>query len=208
MKILIIEDEKLTRENIALILDMEGFQTRTAANGREGIALAMKEAPDIILCDITMPDADGYAVLEAVRRNPATASTPFIFLTARSDRRDLRAGMNLGADDYLTKPASASDILSAIQSRLEREKLRPAGNTEPDFSSPAPLEVIGLTPKEAEVLLWIAQGKGNGEIGLILNATESTIKKHVQHVFGKLGVESRHAAALVALEHLRRQSTA
>ena len=206
MKILIIEDEPMARENLALILDMEGYTALTASNGRDGIALALRERPDMILCDITMPDADGYAVLQAVRNNAATSSTPFIFLTARSDRRDLRAGMNLGADDYLTKPASASDILSAITARLDREKLRPAGEFAPDFTSPKPLEELGLTVREAEVLLWIAQAKSNGEIGVILNATESTVKKHVQHIFEKLGTDSRHAAALVALERLNIRS--
>lgn len=202
MKILIIEDEPLARENISLILQMEGYETRAAANGAEGIRIALEERPDLILCDITMPEADGHEVLRAVRAAPEAASTPFIFLTARSDRRDLRDGMNLGADDYLTKPASASDILCAITARLEREKLRPRGGFHPDYSSSAPLHFRGLTEREAEVLLWIAQGKSNGEISVIINTTEATVKKHVQRIFEKLGVESRHAAGLIALERL------
>lgn len=201
MKILIIEDEAITRKNIALILRMEGYETFTAADGRQGISLALEQRPDLILCDITMPDTDGYAVLNRVREDTAMRTTPFIFLTARGDRGDLRHGMNLGADDYLTKPASASEILSAIRSRLDRENLRQRGFT-PDFSSPEPLQKLGLTAREAEVLLWIAQGKSNGEIGAILGATENTVKKHVQHIFEKLGVESRNAAAMMALEKL------
>lgn len=200
--ILIIEDEALTRKNIALILRMEGYRTLTAANGCEGISTAHSERPDLILCDITMPDADGYTVLQSVRAADVTRSTPFIFLTAKGDRGDLRHGMTLGADDYLTKPASASEILAAIQSRLHRESLRHTQPFDPDFSSPAPLMALGLTPREAEVLLWLAQGKSNGEISLIINATENTVKKHVQHLFEKLGVDSRHAAALMALERL------
>lgn len=202
MKILIIEDEPLTRENLALILRMEGYETRTAADGRLGVALALKEMPDLILCDITMPDTDGHSVLRQVRAAEATRATPFIFLTARGDRSDLRQGMNLGADDYLTKPVSASEILDAIRARLEREKLRGHNGFHPDFSSPEPLLALGLTAREAEVLLWIAQGKSNGEIGAILGATENTVKKHVQHIFEKLGVDSRNAAAVIALEKL------
>lgn len=202
MKILIIEDEPLARENIALILEMEGYQAFTAADGAEGIRIALEEQPDLILCDITMPGTDGYGVLKAVRAGADTATTPFIFLTARSERRDLRNGMTLGADDYLTKPASASEILAAISARLEREKLRPARGFAPDFSSPAPLEVSRITAREAEVLLWIAQGKSNGEISVIIDASESTVKKHVQHIFEKLGVDSRHAAAIAALDIL------
>jgi DNA-binding NarL/FixJ family response regulator len=203
MKILVIEDEALTRENIALILRMEGYDTCTAADGRQGITSALRQQPDLILCDVTMPDTDGYSVLKAVREHPDMRGTPFIFLTARGDRAGLRHGMNLGADDYLTKPASATDILSAIRARLERESLRTAGSGfSPDFSTPEPLQKLGLTAREAEVLLWIAQGKSNGEIGAILGATENTVKKHVQHIFEKLGCESRNSAALLALERL------
>ena len=200
--ILIIEDEPFTRQNIALILRMEGYRALTSANGRDGIETALSERPDLILCDITMPDADGYAVLQSVRAADAMRGTPFIFLTAKSDRGDLRRGMTLGADDYLTKPASASEILAAIQARFERESLRVAQRFEPDFSSATPLLSLGITPREAEVLLWLAQGKSNGEISLIIEATENTVKKHVQHLFEKLGVDSRHAAAVRALEHL------
>lgn len=202
MKILVIEDESLARENIALILEMEGYEPFTAANGKQGIDIALREHPGLILCDITMPEADGYTVLAAVREHEATRSTPFIFLTAKGDRGDLRRGMTLGADDYLTKPASASEILAAIRSRLDRESLRQTSSFDPDFTSPAPLIALGLTAREAEVLLWIAQGKSNGEIGLIISAAENTVKKHVQHIFEKLGLDSRNAATVLALEKL------
>lgn len=202
MKILVIEDEALTRDNIALILRMEGYETATACDGRQGVVAALEMRPDLILCDVTMPDTDGYTVLRQVREHEATRATPFIFLTARADRADLRHGMNLGADDYLTKPASATDILSAIRARLDRESLRDHGGFAPDFSSHAPLQNLGLTQREAEVLLWIAQGKSNGEIGAILGAMENTVKKHVQHIFEKLGLDSRNAATVLALEKL------
>lgn len=202
MKILVIEDEPLTRENIALVLRMEGYEVVTAANGQMGISAALNIRPDLILCDVTMPEADGYSVLRGVRATEPIKSIPFIFLTARADRADLRTGMNLGADDYLTKPASASDILTAIRARLDRESLRTGRSFQPDFSSPLPLQALGLTLREAEVLLWIAQGKTNGEIGDILGSTKNTVKKHAQHIFEKLGVEGRNAATIRALEML------
>lgn len=204
--ILIIEDETLARDNLAMILNMEGYRSLTAADGREGVALALAEPPDLIVCDITMPGLDGYAVLQAVRDHAPTAATPFIFLTAKSDRRDLRSGMNLGADDYLTKPASASEVLAAIAARFERERLRPPAEFAPDFSSSLPLEALGLTPREAEVTLWVAQGKSNGEIGVILDTTEGTIKKHLQHIFEKLGLDSRHALTVQVMEILQRSA--
>src|ERR1044071_4813255 len=121
-KILVIEDEAETRENLALMLEMEGFRPISAPNGRAGVAVAKRELPDVILCDVSMPELDGYGVLEILRADSSTVSIPFIFLTAKSDKKDLRTGMNLGADDYLTKPASAEDVLTAIRARLERHR--------------------------------------------------------------------------------------
>lgn len=200
--ILIIEDQPDMRENIATILEMENYAVIEAANGRRGITHAREEKPDLILCDVMMPELDGYGVLQELRQDNTIAGTPFIFLTARGEKRDLREGMNLGADDYLTKPVSAHDLLAAVSARLEREGKRNA-SFNPDFSSPEPLEkALGLTPREAEVLLWVAQGKSNPEIATIIGAAPNTIKVHLLHIFEKLGADNRHAAMLIALEHL------
>ncbi len=201
-KILIIEDEEQTRKNLATILRMEGHTALTAADGQAGLEMARRELPDLILCDVMMPLLDGHGVLKALREDKETAGIPFIFLTARGERTELRTGMNLGADDYLTKPATASELLAAIEARLKREAQRPPGEFAPDFSSFAPLEALGLTAREAEVLLWVAQGKSNGEISAIIGAAENTVKKHLQNIFEKLGLESRNAAAVRALEVL------
>lgn len=206
-KILVIEDEAETRDNLVLMLEMEGFKPYSAPNGRVGVAVAKKEIPDVILCDVTMPELDGHGVLEALRANPATVSIPFIFLTARGDKKDLRTGMNLGADDYLTKPASAEDVLSAIRARLgrhvEKEQAAMARvELKPNFDSAKPLESLGLTAREAEVLLWVAQGKANADIATILGCAENTIKVHLARIFEKLGIENRNAASLKALEIL------
>ena len=160
-----------------------------------------REKPDLILCDVMMPELDGHGVLEALRRDESTASIPFIFLTAKGEKEDRRDGMNLGADDYLTKPVARLDLLEAIQARLLRAQQTRRGFS-PDFSSHEPLLKLGLTPRVAEVLLWVAQGKTNGDIATILGISESTVKKHMLEVFGKLGVETRSAATLRALEAL------
>jgi DNA-binding NarL/FixJ family response regulator len=112
--------------------------------------------------------------------------------------------MNSGADDYLTKPVDIPDLLAAVHARLERQQVLEATLASgPDFTSSKPLEAkLGLTPREAEVLLWVAQGKSNGDIALILSTSESTIKKHLEHIFEKLSVENRGAAALTAVEAL------
>lgn len=203
-KILVIEDEPQMRRNVCTILTMEGFQVTSANNGVEGAAAARTGLPDLILCDVMMPELDGYGVLEELRRDPATSGIPFIFLTARGEKADIRAGMNLGADDYLTKPIAAGDLLTAINARFQRQREQERATLdqvqfEPDFTTPKPLESLGLTPREAEVLLWVAQGKSNSDIATILEMSEGTVKKHLEHIFEKLGVESRNAATLRAI---------
>ncbi|TVP62533.1 MAG: EAL domain-containing protein [Nodularia sp. (in: Bacteria)] len=121
IKILVIEDEESVRENILDLLESENFETITAANGTIGIYLAISAVPDLILCDMMMPEIDGYGVLKALRQEPLTVTIPFIFLTAKSAKADFRQGMNMGADDYLTKPFTRAELLSAINNRLERQ---------------------------------------------------------------------------------------
>jgi DNA-binding NarL/FixJ family response regulator len=207
--ILIIEDQPDMRDNIATILEMENYAVLTASDGNEGLETARDEKPDLILCDVMMPGMDGHTVLRKLREDRTIAGTPFIFLTARGERQDLRVGMNLGADDYLSKPATATELLKAVSARLDREAKRPPAAFQPDFSSAAPLaESLGITAREAEVLLWVAQGKSNPEISSILGAAENTIKKHLQNVFEKIGVDNRNAAAMQALEILSRYARA
>jgi len=205
-RILIIEDQTHLRENFAMILELEGFQVVSAANGKEGVDRALSDPPDLVLCDVNMPVMDGYGVVSALRANASTSAIPFIFLTARSEKSDIRSGMNQGADDYLTKPVTRGDLIEAVRSRLHRHEAvirsAPSAGFHPDFSSTQPLEERGLTPREAEVLLWAAQGKSNAEISGILGAAEATVKKHMTRVMEKLGVENRNAATVVALEVL------
>lgn len=122
-KIILIEDNKDMRENIAEILELAKYVVFTAKNGKEGVELAQKEKPDLIICDIMMPVLDGYGVLHLLAKNTETASIPFIFLTAKADRTDLRKGMEMGADDYLTKPFDDIELLNAIESRLKKSEL-------------------------------------------------------------------------------------
>src|ERR1700735_5049719 len=123
-KVLIIEDNNDIRENVVEILELAGYQVFAANNGKTGVDLAIKHLPDIILCDIMMPELDGYGVLYMLNKNPETAATPFVFLTAKAERVDLRKGMEMGADDYLTKPFDDMDLLNAIESRLKKKELQ------------------------------------------------------------------------------------
>lgn len=127
--ILIIEDNPEVRENLSEILELYGYDIREAPNGMEGVKAAKSFPPDIILCDVMMPELDGYGVLDILAGDPVTAGIPFVFITARTEKEDIRRGMNLGADDYITKPFYKDELLSVIKTRLKKAQLRgaPAG---------------------------------------------------------------------------------
>lgn len=122
-KILLIEDNTEIRENTAEILELADYEVITAENGRVGVEKAHQEKPDLIICDIMMPIMDGYSVLHLLSKTPDTANIPFIFLTAKADRSDFRKGMEMGADDYITKPFDDVELLNAIESRLKKVEL-------------------------------------------------------------------------------------
>lgn len=119
-KILVIEDEPMVRSSLVELLEAEQFVTCSAIDGFDGIRVAQEQLPDLILCDVMMPEMDGYDVLQMLRKDPETATIPFIFLTAKAALKEVRQGMNLGADDYLTKPFGRSDLLQAISTRLAK----------------------------------------------------------------------------------------
>jgi DNA-binding response OmpR family regulator len=146
---LIIEDELEMLRNLTTILRLEDFHPLSAENGRDGVELAKKQKPDLILCDVMMTGLDGYGVMAALRADAETATIPLIFLTAKAEKLDILAGMNLGADDYITKPVAKADLLAAIRWRLERtvQQARPQfkrlrskrGRDQPPRFSPAPI---------------------------------------------------------------------
>lgn len=122
-KILLIEDNQHIRENTAEILELANYKVLTAENGKIGVETAIREKPDLIICDIMMPVLDGFGVLHLLHKNPTLQNTPFIFLTARAERTDMRKGMEMGADDYITKPFEETELLSAIESRFKKADL-------------------------------------------------------------------------------------
>ena len=195
-RVLVIDDDPRLRRQCAALLRAEGFETTEAGNGRVGLGLAQTEAPDLIVCDVNMPGMNGHAALDALRGDARTAGIPFIFLTANGD-------MELGADDYLVKPVDPDQLIAAVHARLRRasdvgsKKARPT-----ELAEPAQLEGLGLTPREAEVLFWVAQGKTNPEIGIITGVKLTTVKKHLESVYQKLAVDNRTAAATLALDRL------
>ncbi|MBE7172921.1 MAG: response regulator [Williamsia sp.] len=122
-KILLIEDNDQLRENTAEILELSNYKVYTAPDGKQGVEQAIKQQPDLVICDIMMPVLDGYGVLHMLRKNASLQNTPFIFLTAKSERADFRKGMESGADDYITKPFNGTELLQAVEGRLKKIEL-------------------------------------------------------------------------------------
>jgi CheY-like chemotaxis protein len=130
-KLLIIDDQELNVQLMHDLLEDAGYEVLSASDGTTGIEIARNEQPDLIICDISMPIVSGYAVLESLRENPATASIPFVFLTAHTDPGSWRQGMELGADDYLSKPFNRKQLLAAVRARLDRQRPPEAKTSDP-----------------------------------------------------------------------------
>jgi CheY-like chemotaxis protein/CRP-like cAMP-binding protein len=166
-KILLIEDNKAVRENIEEILELAGYTTASAPNGKKGVDLVAKENPDLIICDIMMPELDGYGVLHLLSKNPKTSSIPFIFLTAKADRTDMRKGMEMGADDFITKPFDDIELLNAIETRLKKTELLKS-----EFASNA-----------EGVNNFLNQARANGKIDLTAGDRETQSFKKKQMIY-------------------------
>ena len=123
LSVLVIDDNADIRDNTAEILELAGYISLTAENGKKGVETALREKPDIIICDIMMPELDGYGVLHLLQKNADTRNIPFIFLTAKTERSDLRKGMEMGADDYITKPFEEIELLNAVEVRLKKREI-------------------------------------------------------------------------------------
>ncbi|HTI72623.1 MAG TPA: response regulator transcription factor [Candidatus Limnocylindria bacterium] len=206
-RLLVIEDEPQMLRNLVTILRAEGFSVLGAPGGEEGVALARAQRPDLILCDLMMPGVDGFEVLNRIRADSRMSPIPFIFLTAKGERDEIRAGMNHGADDYLTKPVKVDDLLTAIRARLQRQEQAQSANAGKKPSKPSDLLGLGLTDRQAEVLFWLIEGKANSDIAGILGIAPATAKKHLEHIFTTLGVENRTAAIMAALERWAAEPT-
>lgn len=124
--ILVIEDNDEVRDNLSVILEIYGYSVTTAPNGLDGVRLAIQDPPDLILCDVMMPELDGYGVINLLSENERTQGVPFVFITARTEKEDIRRGMNLGADDYITKPFFKDELIGVIETRLKKAANRPA----------------------------------------------------------------------------------
>ncbi len=172
-KVLVIEDNDDIREGTVEILELAGYEAVAARNGKVGVELALSSSPDIILCDIMMPELDGYGVLYLLSKNPKLANIPFIFMTAKAERADMRKGMEMGADDYLTKPFDDLELFNAIESRLKKRAQGAGFKAKPKsidviftelkqkgkLRTYAPKQVIYVENDEADYLYFVKSGQ-------------------------------------------------
>ena len=189
-KILCIEDDREIAALVAEDLGSRGFSVRVAHDGREGMAALLKDPPDLVLCDISMPGMSGFEILENLTAMaPRFASMPFIFLTALANRENELKGRTLGADDYVTKPIDFDLLHAIILKRLERAERRPDAALQ-----------ASLTDREIEALTWSARGKTSAEIAMIVGLTKATVDAHLDYARAKLGAATRTEAVVKAVK--------
>lgn len=187
--LLIVEDDIRLSSNMALILEMEGFEVRVAADGPAGLAMIWEKQPDLILCDILMPEMDGFSFREAVAGLPNLAQIPFIFVSALDEPAQIRQGMLAGADDYLTKPFAASELLAAVTTRLKRFAAIGTGQKPQEKTTASAEELARLrliTPREREILFLVAKGSTSKEIAAMLFISRKTVEVHRARLMRKL----------------------
>jgi len=201
IQILVIEDEKNLRENISEILTHYNFRVIAASTGEEGIKSAIQYVPDIIICDIMLPGIDGYDVLNKVKQIPELTSTAFIFLTAKSMRYDLRTGMDMGADDYLTKPFTKEELINSIKGRIKKLTNILKSKKENDVLVDALLEKMAdLTKTERKILKKISEGYTTSEIAEKLFVSKKTIENHRMSISRKLNLSGPNSLIHFALQ--------
>ncbi len=197
--ILIFEDDAVSRAYMESFLRLEGFDVRCAVDGRSGLDLLHKKRPNLILCDIMMPDMDGHAVLEAVRKERTFPDIPFIFVTALVDRAAVRQGMNEGADDYLPKPFTTDELLAAVSSRICRHEVIRSQQSTSAYQEERSILLTKTSEREREILLLVGNGGTSKEIAAQLFVSLKTVERHRENIMKKLNATNAATLARWAI---------
>jgi DNA-binding NarL/FixJ family response regulator len=208
-KLLVIEDELILRENLKELLSMHGYDVSTACDGEEGLHAIKSMNPSLVICDIRMPKLNGYELFEEVKNMPESFM-PFLFLSAKVDYEDIRKGMNLGADDYLTKPVNKKDLLAAVETRLKLRakqllEISNRSTKNPDQKSNLSSEeahkiLAKISKSEKRILYYVSQEKSTHEIAALLKLSPKTVENHRHHISKKLDLKGGHSVLTLALK--------
>jgi DNA-binding NarL/FixJ family response regulator len=203
-KLLLIDDDPNLILLVKDYLEFRGYDVITAENGREALEILESSTPDMIICDVMMPEMDGYSLVSTIRSEPKTSWIPVLFLSAKGQSQDRVKGLNIGADVYMVKPFEPEELVAQVESslkqasRLIQHKDGKGGMDGPKIQVPFDVE---LTPTELRVVQYVARGMANREIADELNVSQRTIESHVSNMLGKTGLHNRTELARWALEN-------
>jgi len=202
-RLLLIDDDPNLILLVKDYLEFRGYEVVTAENGREALEVLEQEIPDMIICDVMMPEMDGYTLVDQVRQDPRTSWIPVLFLSAKGQSQDRVKGLNTGADVYMVKPFEPEELVAQVESslksasRLMMHQSGTATDTGPKIQVPFDVE---LTPTELKVVQFVARGMANREIAEQMNVSQRTIESHVSNMLGKTGLHNRTELARWAIE--------
>lgn len=203
-KLLLIDDDPNLILLVKDYLEFRGYEVITAENGREALEVLESNTPDMIICDVMMPEMDGYSLVSTIRSDPKTSWIPVLFLSAKGQSQDRVKGLNIGADVYMVKPFEPEELVAQVESslkqasRLIQHKDSKLGDGTPKIQVPFDVE---LTPTELRVVQYVARGMANREIAEELNVSQRTIESHVSNMLGKTGLHNRTELARWAIEN-------
>ena len=203
-KLLLIDDDPNLILLVKDYLEFRGYEVVTAENGREALEVLEQQTPDMIICDVMMPEMDGYSLVSTIRSDPKTSWIPVLFLSAKGQSQDRVKGLNIGADVYMVKPFEPEELVAQVESslkqasRLIQHKDSKGGDSSPKMQVPFDVE---LTPTELRVVQFVARGMANREIAGELNVSQRTIESHVSNMLGKTGLHNRTELARWTLEN-------
>jgi len=203
-RLLLIDDDPNLILLVKDYLEFRGYDVITAENGREALEVLEQETPDMIICDVMMPEMDGYSLVSAIRQDPKTSWVPVLFLSAKGQSQDRVKGLNIGADVYMVKPFEPEELVAQVESslkqasRLIQHKDSKGGDSSPKIQVPFDVD---LTPTELRVVHFVARGMANREIAGELKVSQRTIESHVSNMLGKTGLHNRTELARWAIEN-------
>ena len=202
-RLLLIDDDPNLILLVKDYLEFRGYEVVTAENGREALEVLEHDLPDMIICDVMMPEMDGYALVSKVREDPRTDWIPVLFLSAKGQSQDRVKGLNIGADVYMVKPFEPEELVAQVESSLKQaarisDRGSKSSDSAPKIQVPFDVE---LTPTELKVVQFVARGMANREIAEELNVSQRTIESHVSNMLGKTGLHNRTELARWAIEN-------